>query len=137
MLDAWIDAAVCQQPMQKAPAHAGQIGAGADRAHETLGPRLSGAIRQAFKDRVFQVCQHHRDAEARLVLHVVVAVERAADRAPLAVLPILALDDLVGGAVAGELGQDVDLGLGVAVVGLHRGALLQWRHDAGTPGTND
>jgi hypothetical protein len=105
--------------MQELPTNTRQVGAGTRRAHEPLRPLLGVTVRQFFKNTIFQMRQHLRDTKARLVLGVIARVDCATDSATLTVLPIRALDQLVGLAVQSQLRENVSLDLRVVVISEH------------------
>ena len=87
------------------PADQRQVRPDRSRRDEPRRETLGGLVAHTLEDAVFQPREHHGNAHLGLVCAVIAAVDRAADRAALAMLPILALDDLVRRFVREDLGQ--------------------------------
>ena len=85
--------------MEKLPTHEQQICSGTYRFQESLRPSLRFSVRKALENLILDSGEYLRNSQLRLVKSVVVALQRAANCAPLSLRPSHALNQLVGAAV--------------------------------------
>src|ERR1043166_3045882 len=91
---------VIQHPGSELRPDLRQVRTDRDSFQELERKRLSFPVRQAFENPVFESGDSARDAEIGFICSVIASVNRATDRAAFALLPIKALNNLIGSGMS-------------------------------------
>jgi hypothetical protein len=119
-----------QQPCEELIYDQRKVCAQRGRFEELPREQLRLGVRQAFENSILQVCERSRDTELVFVTGMFRAVNRAADRAAFAVLPVEALADLVRSFVRSNAQQILILDQLITMESKHVG-LLKLRRSCG------